>query len=454
MSYKAVRNVKDFWGFIGSSWDRFETKDPIEYYWEAVGTVTDRLTDKLIIAQQGRSLEYMSGLIDDQDNFYLVVYSGIESNIIPIETGVELFHYRLDSDDILSIPTLVRYYNDTQDTLLSGVYVEGVDYTISGLNTLVWQRASGWPPTDPRYTNGNLMNLYAEHVYRVNPILLDVWAKAINFNTSAMLSGSYYPFVSGTITLSQQYEHIKQLIWGLNYKRVASPTIKTLRDAFGIARGLPFAYNAGTMTSAYNVDHYDLTIGDDVYVLPAGVNPIPDGAVGKFDILVSGLNLYDWVNGYDVLAPLVSHPWRIRKTLKLSLDTSIESFTYDADFFSAYSTKITPVHFLHIGTAPVAFSVTKPDGLSIVATIYPQDITWTGIYSGTLSVYFSKDGGSTYDLIGSGVEWNYPDIYFQNYQHTFTYSVDTGLHCFIKLVSESNPSNIAISHEFIVGDPI
>lgn len=343
MSYTIKRNVKRFWDILGTSWYRFETRQPIENYWNATGYATDQLYGGLTNIQKSRSLQYMSGLQTELDNFYLVIYSGIESNTIYAQDA-DLFQYILDDDNILSIPRLVRYYKDTNDVQLSGVYTEGVDYTISGLNTLVWKRTSGYPTPDPRYANGNLMFVHAPITYKLDPVLLKVWAPIINLDSLTLLSETYAPAISGIASLAQQYEHMKQFVWALAYKKSQPPTVKTLSDALGIAHGVPFAYTSGVLSYAPAGNHYIAYVNNMAYVLPSGLVPNAPGPIDKFSLLASGVHVYDWVNGYDILASRVNST-QLRKTLYINYDSSLNICNYDQTYYNTYASGLIPVHF-------------------------------------------------------------------------------------------------------------
>jgi hypothetical protein len=344
MAYTTTRDITKFWDVLGTSWYKFETRDPIEQYWNAIGHCTDQLNSLLSTIQRSRSLQYMSGLVDEADNFYFIVYSGIDANTQYV-SGNDLFEYLLDDTNILSIPTLVRYYYDTSDVLVSGIYTEGTDYTISGLNTLRWKRTSGYPTPDPRFINGQFMLVYAPHTYKIDPVLLNVWAPMIDLSSTVLTSDTYTPCISGVATLEQQYEHMKNFVWALAYKKTQSPTIKTLTDGIGIAHGLPFAYTSGLLSSVSAGDHCIAYIDDYPYILPSGTIPVPAGPISQFSLLVSGLHVYDWVNGYDTIAGIVDNTLQIRKTLYITCDNTLSNILYDTDFYNIYVSGIMPVHF-------------------------------------------------------------------------------------------------------------
>lgn len=351
MAYNTHRDVTNFWDLIGSSWNQIETTGTVENYWSTVGGAVDRLRLKVWELQLSRSLDFMPSMLDDVDNFYTIIYSGLSSNVVPAQ-GADLFEYPLQDDLVISIPSLVRFYQTTEDVYITGTYTENVDYTVSGYNTIVWKRTSGYPPVDPRYTNGSIMSLYAPHVYKINPVLMKTWGNFIGFNTSVLKSEKYAPFVSGVPTLAQKLEHIKYVIWALVSKKLQAPTLKILKDAFGIAHGLPFAYTSGIMSVAYDpyAGVYSSTIGNRTYVYPHGIYPTDPGPVNKFDVIATDLLLFDWVNGYNYVNAVSGHPYRTTKTLRLSTSQDVATLSSDADLKSTYIPGVTPVHFNTVGT--------------------------------------------------------------------------------------------------------
>jgi hypothetical protein len=344
MAYTKLRDIKNFWDIIGSSWGNFETKDTIESYWNTIGSAVDKLKIKAWELQLSKFLGYMPALLDDSDNFYSMIYSGINSTVLALPNGADLFEYRID-DDVISIPKLVRYYYNTSDIVLSGTYTENIDYTISGYNTIVWKRSSGYPVADPRYANGYIMALYAPHVYKFNPVLMNTWAKYIKFYRENFRNNKYVPFVRGTPTLSQKLEHTKFLIWALSYKKLQPPTTKILKDAFGISHGMPFAYSSGVLTSALIDGLYEVYVDGRTYVLPSGLQPVNSNTVEQFDIIASGVSLYDWVSGPSYVNTIIDNAWKQKKTLFFGINNIANNITYDKNYFGTYISGIMPAHF-------------------------------------------------------------------------------------------------------------
>lgn len=324
-------DVTKLWDVLGSSWDNFQDKSTVEAFWQGLASGIDAANQLNLETQKSRSLLYMSPSIDTGPDEYYWVYSGLSTDLtVEILASGGLFAYQVD-DWTYSIPEITYSYK-YQGVTYSGIYTENVDYTISGMNHIIWGPT---PPTyDPRFGDKGVLIGYARHVYRLNPVLMNVWARNCGFTYDDF--GSYSNYGNNT------YDHLKMLVWALITNRLRGPSIKTLKDAFGISRGMPFAYNAGDLTSATIGDHSVVTVGDDTYVLPSGMVPIPNGAVNKFDLLASGLNLWDYVtnaglvNGY-------TNAYNRRNTLVYQIDSTLSGLSYSHDFHDAYVSGLMPV---------------------------------------------------------------------------------------------------------------
>ncbi len=328
-------DVSVLWDAIGSSWENFQDKSTVEAFWQGLASGIDAANQLNLEVQKSRSLPYMSPTIDSGPDEYYWVYSGLSTDLTvePLASG-GLFAYQID-DWTYSIPEITSIYK-YRGVTYSGIYNENVDYTISGMNHIIWGTTP--PDYDQRFGDKGVMVGYARHVYRLNPVLMNVWARNCGFTYSDLTSYSTYG--------NDQYDHLKMLVWALITNRMRGPSIKMLKDAFGISRGMPFAYNAGELTSHVIGGYPILTIGEDTYILPSGMVPIPDGTVNKFDLLASGLNLWDYVtnaglvNGY-------SNSYNRRNTLVYQINSTLSGLSYSHDFHDVYVSGLMPVQLQH-----------------------------------------------------------------------------------------------------------
>ena len=332
-------DVTRLWDVLGSFWENFEDKPVVESFWYGLASGIDAVHQLNLETQKSRSLEYMSPTIDCGPETYFLVYSGITTDLtedltVELLASGGMFSYQVD-DWTYSIPEITSIYK-YQGTTYSDTYYEDTDYTLSGMNHIIWGNTP--PVYDLRFGTKGVLVGYARHVYRLNPVLMNVWARNCGFTYDDFASYSTYGNVS--------YDHLKMLVWALITNRMRGPSIKTLKDAFGISRGMPFAYNAGELTSATVGDHKVITIGTDSYTLPSGMVPIPNGTVAKFDIIASGLNLWDYVtnsglvNGY-------SNSYNRRNTLVYQVDSTVSGLSYSHDFHDAYVSGLMPVQLQH-----------------------------------------------------------------------------------------------------------
>jgi hypothetical protein len=137
------------------------------------------------------------------------------------------------------------------------------------------------------------------------------------------------------------------MIWGLVSKKYGPPTVKNLNVGLGIAHGIPFAYESGIASSvSYGPGLTITTVGGLSYTLPPFTNPLAHGTVvNKFDLLVRGFNLHDWVSNYSFISNYASHPWQIRKTLKIRIESPLIQCPYKLSYFNTYASGIIPAQF-------------------------------------------------------------------------------------------------------------
>lgn len=336
-------DVTQIWNFLGDVWQNIDNQDQITSSWTASLSGVSLLLNRTMDIQNSRAFQFMPPIMDVGNVEYIFVYSGLAlstdtySVVTPLSTG-GIFSYTLDNWT-LSIPTFIQTYK-YNNTTVNYTYTEGVDYTISGLNNLIWLTTPHW---DQRYSSLMSISLYAPMIKRINPILMNSWARALNFDI--INYNNYTTFTDGT--LDNLYKHLLYLVWALSYERTALPTIQNMTNGLAIAAGYPFAYVSGLVNSTPGIaGKTNLTIDgySDVYYIPSGIAAVSTGTyVNQFDLLIQDAHLYDYFNNpteIEVYANVLTN----YHTLVLSLP-SMYKFGIDAGFFTRYTSRLLPVHY-------------------------------------------------------------------------------------------------------------
>lgn len=326
-------NYSDIWNYIGSVWADYDDKETIENFWEALNSGITAVNTYTQEIQKSRSLSAMSPTFDIGPEFYNVTYSGVDESVLtvlPIGSGTN-FEFPIPQWTY-SIPTLVDeyYYNGIR---YSYTYNQGVDYTVSGYNAIYWLDTP--PVPDPRYpATIARANLYAEHIYVINPVLMNTWAVFCGFNINDFASYSTFG--------QPYYTHLKMLIWALVYKQMQAPSIKNLRDALAISSGMPFAYSPGTTSSVNYGSYYTVTVNGITYTLPPGLLPIADGTiVAQFDVIAAGIDLYDNATSPTIVSQY-TNAYNVNNTLVYDIGTSAAALPYSISFANTYMAKLWP----------------------------------------------------------------------------------------------------------------
>ncbi|MFA6295420.1 MAG: hypothetical protein WC666_03275 [Candidatus Paceibacterota bacterium] len=337
------RDLTNLWAHLSDAWGRFEDKSTIESMWTGVAAGSDLLMSRLLDVQNSRTMQYMPPIIEDGPMTFTIIESGTGANTVVITDGSGIFKTYIN-DWTLSIPTFTQSYY----VVASGVtytYTNNVDYTISGMNTLVWKTTPHW---DQRYPSMHVLTLTADSVKRVNPVLTNLWLRLIDLELTDFNQYNIFQ----TVTDANKYKHLKNFVWALFHKRLQSPTIKTLEDALNIAAGMPFAYDAGIAVVAYVTDHYEVTIGTQTYTFPVGLTPIViNGAtVKKFDILAKGIAVYDYYNNPSVVGAVANVLTKYNTFIIQTTAAQATLVSKSSTYYAAFKTKLLPVQFLTINT--------------------------------------------------------------------------------------------------------
>jgi len=319
-------NLQDIWKSLGTAWDEFQDKPTIETFWKSLMLTEDEVLRVVREVQNSRSLPSLTSIYNTGPELYKIVYSGIEDDLTVVQNTDGSFNFQVDPW-VKSIPTIKSEYK-YRGTTYSNTYTEGVHYTISGMNTIVWSTTN--PTPDLRFSTASVLLGYAPIVTRYNPSLMDTWSKMCEFTLN------YFTSYSGIITGDD--EHLKYMIWGLCYELQQPPSIKHLERAFGIARGLPFAYEDGVVTTT----NQQSVLGDYTYILPSGVVPLQTGTtVEQFDIMCSGATLWDYTTNSGVINTY-ANIFNRRNTLVYNVNSTLATIPYSSTYFNLWTQRLTP----------------------------------------------------------------------------------------------------------------
>jgi hypothetical protein len=338
MSINVTRDITGLWSFMGDGWANMNGSDIIETAWTALASGVDYVMISVMDAQNSRSLFYMPPLVENGQQTFTLLVSGLTTNTLPSDIG-GIFKYYLNNWT-LSIPSLIQTYKWNASGI-TNTYYENVDYTISGLNTLVWLTTPNW---DQRYyPAAEVLTVYAPSIQVINPVLMNTWARALGIGISDF--NQYNTYTDGSTT--NVYKHLKYLIWALTYERLALPTVNNLTNGLAIAVGYPFAYCSGIVSYQPPMNGQTiLQIGGytDTYYIPSGITPIASGIwVNQFDILVPDAYLYDYYSNSGLVTQY-SNVLTKYHTLVFQA-AQLNNFGYSSSFFNDYKDSLLPVHY-------------------------------------------------------------------------------------------------------------
>ena len=301
MASKYTRTLSDMWDSLGTFWGQFPDKDDITAFWEIYLETIDDLYRRKAVIHLSKNMGTLIPVLTYPNSSYEIVFSGDATNVIEISglNSYEVPKYTF------SIPTLSGV--QTVQTL-----TEGTEYQIHNKNHIQFL-------TDPDFDPANTglqdnITLYAEEVYRHNPVLWEIHASGIGLSISSLDNEEYMPYniiagsgISRTLDIA---DHYKYLVWALEDVKRKPPTISNLVRGCGISYGYPFAYRAGLaenvsvsgldiLVSGYNStsDHYDIPVGSEFKYSNGDF-------IDQFSLLTSGINFYDHVNNYDYIMSL------------------------------------------------------------------------------------------------------------------------------------------------------
>jgi hypothetical protein len=155
---RETTNLKSIWESLGTFWGQFPDKDVITKLWEIYWEMNNELFRRKVRIHLSKYLKTIPPILTYTNLSYKPIFSTSSKNVITL-SGLE----SLAIDNyIFSIP------------ILSGIetgqiLVEGTDYEIYDKRYIRFLKT---PQFDPRNTGiVDEITLYADNVYRHNPIL-------------------------------------------------------------------------------------------------------------------------------------------------------------------------------------------------------------------------------------------------------------------------------------------
>jgi len=147
------------------------------------------------------------------------------------------------------------------------------------------------------------------------------------------------------LSVKGRLQHYKRLIEALTSVSSNSPTVDNITKGYYLARGGPFAYEAGTASVVEDSNGNNIVgIGQYAWTINSGFTALISDAesVSKFDMLVSGVYLYDMINCSGLIRTLwsgVGNPYSkyVIQDLLSGLDTD-----YSSTYLDTYMGYINP----------------------------------------------------------------------------------------------------------------
>lgn len=342
-----VLEINKLWQSLGSFWATFEDKGLIEVVWQAY---QDILTEKYKEAYQlnlSKSLQYMPEYWIMHHYYYDIIfdYSATScSGLVNTSIISGLYNYYVE-DNIFSFPSGLYnwFYQDSDDERIQEHLVENTDYSIEDFNRIEFKNI---PPfsKDENFLNFSHGKLYAPVVYLINPVLFNLFGKLVGIGREYLKDRTYHSFQT-TVPAAEQLKldllHFKYLIWAISYLKYQPPTINNLKKLYGIAKGVPFAYNSGIVEE---ISDTTITIDETVHYVPSGLTAcVFEGqAIEMFDLLISGIEVYDWVNAPEQISGLAEQSWQMNSILEFLCAPSLDELDHSEAFVSGLMEKVVP----------------------------------------------------------------------------------------------------------------
>ena len=337
--------IESIWESLGTFWGQFPDKDIFTQFWTIYSNIVNELFRRKVEVHLSRLLKNLNPVLSYTDITYKPIFSGDNKNTILVSGLNSLETNKL----LISIPTL-------SGVETGQILTEGIEYQLHDRRLIQFLTV---PTFDPNNIGiDNRITLYADTVYRHNPVLWGVHASGIGLEISSLDNEDYLPY--NTITASgiqrtiDVASHYRYLIWSLTEMRRRSPTIDTLVRGYGISRGLAFNYRAGTITSIVNSTITIAVSGlnniNDTYVIPSGHNlaVINGQALEQFELLISGINFHDHVNDKPFIEALsFTNNFNLFSKVAFTFSSDLDTLDYNTSFHDKYVKTLMPLGLNH-----------------------------------------------------------------------------------------------------------
>jgi len=315
------------------------------------------------LAVSGASSYNVYGRLQNQ-YYYISTISGLTfiddgtisvntSLIVPVtNTTIKSYLYKIPNDyAYLTIPVLSGI--NTGNVLL-----EGTDYELEGLHYIRFFDAASNYVYDEYTDEREIFN--APQALFILPSLLNLYFKsfgALNDPEEVINDNAYLPYISGWSTASYfdqrrlYAEHLKYFSHALTNALSKGPSFKNLKDAFCLISGMPFAYEAGTVSEILEDenDNYLTISGGNTYQIPLPLTlAVTEGSsVAKYDILASGVTFHDYISSSGIIEQVTEdNPEQFWYTLGIQRSNRTYGLNYYAPFLNYYTDSLLPAGLL------------------------------------------------------------------------------------------------------------
>ena len=362
MLSRETTTSSDIWQSLGTFWSQLpsEDKELIETIWDGYLEAFSSMYDELDNIVSSTSISSMPGYLTSSNEYFDIIYSGTEtySGLVNTELIDGAYNYYFkDNRIIIAISGMESEYYDSTglNWSSSGMSVDE-DYTISDDGERITFLKN--PPIQRNLYNDYFYqgDIYAGQVTYLNPALFNIYGALVRADRKLFVDRSYTDYKDDYLSSGDELRglanHFKYMVWGLRYFKQSRPTLNNFKKGLSIARGLPFAYMDGTIESITTSATRSLVNMDDgtTYYVPIDLDlSFSSGeSVYRFDPLVSGIDLYDWVNGSGIMYDMDIFGAQHKGTLLYSLDQTITSglIQYDQEFFDVYTSGILPASMM------------------------------------------------------------------------------------------------------------
>jgi len=361
MSEYSSSNVSELWDYLGTVWGNLslEDKEFVEQLWSAYVSAVDVLSNKVIELENDRSPTTIDAVLIEEDNFNDVIYGtsddDIYGDLINTYAVSGLICYDLEGL-VISVSGIINYhYVDEENDFVAEALTEGVDYTLSGYNTLIFLNS---PPFTVSVDYPSLYRsvIYIQRTEKVNPTLFRLWDEQVGFTSERFINEDYECWsanTSGTRAFeNDKANHYKMIIEALRYWAMQKPTLTSIQNSLGISRGLPFSYDSGLVAFediGTGTKPYTLVVGDQIlyFSTTSGLEYTISGqSVGKFKLLVDYFNLYDYTTSGELIEAYSDASLAdVRNRLVLLTNSGLISdfpLSYNAAFYTDFKKRVVP----------------------------------------------------------------------------------------------------------------